>query len=53
MPGNQNLKVCYELGVSAERQLGLDSVLLRRQPELLQSPSFSDRPWLIGHVGEG
>lgn len=46
------LELTDQLAVSAERKLGLDQVLERSQPQLLQSPALELGPIQIGEIGK-
>ena len=48
----QRLQLRDELGVAAERELGLDAVLYRREPDLLEPPDRGLRKGLVPEVGE-
>ena len=52
MLGDERLELADELGVTAERQVGVDPLLERRQPQLLQPRDLGLGERLVGEVGE-
>ena len=49
----QLLQLGDELAVASEHQVGLDPILDRREPELVETVGLAPRPLLVGEVGEG
>ena len=41
-----------EFRVATERQVGLDPILERRKPQLLQPPNWALRPSVVGELGK-
>ena len=52
MLGDQRLELADELRVAAEREIGLDPLLERRQPQILQPPGLDPRERLLGELGQ-
>ena len=52
MLGNERLELGNHLAVPAELKPGLDQLLERRQPELLEATDLGLREGLIGQVRE-
>ncbi len=47
---DQDLELADELGVTAEREVGLDPLLERRQPQILQPPGLDPRERLLAEL---
>src|SRR5580765_545816 len=52
MLGDQRLQLADQLQVAAEREIGLDPPLQRRQPEILQASRFRTCKRLVPDVGQ-
>ena len=52
MAGDLRLELADQLGAAAQREIGLDPVLERRQPLLLEPRDLRLRERLVGHVGQ-
>src|SRR4051794_39806067 len=52
MLDDQHLQLADQLRVAAEREIGLDPLLHRRQPEILQSSRFHTCKRLVPEVGQ-
>ena len=52
MLGDQRLELADELGVAAEREVGLDPLLERRQPQLLEPRRLDPRERLVVELGQ-
>ena len=48
----QRLELADELRVPAEREVGLDPLLQRRKPEILQAPRLGAGKRLTGELGQ-
>src|SRR6185369_6686856 len=49
---DERLELADELGVPAERQVGVDPLLQRYQPQILQTPGLRTRERLVGELCE-
>ena len=52
MLGDQRTELADELGVAAERKVGLDPFFEREQAQLLQARDLGDEGALVGEVGQ-
>ena len=52
MLGDERLELADQLGVAAAGQIGVDPLLERRQPQLLETGDLGLRERLVGEVGE-
>ena len=52
MLGDQRLQLADQLGVAAERQVGLDPLLERRQPQILEPAALDPRERLLAELGQ-
>ena len=50
--GDQRLELCHQLEMAAGRQIGVDPILQRRQPQLLQPGDLALRERLAPQIGQ-
>ena len=50
--GDERLQLPRDVGVAAEREVGLDALLQRQDPQLLEAPDLRLREGLVAEVGE-
>ena len=53
VPGDERLQLADELGVAAEREVGLDPLFERRELQLVQARDLRLCERLVGEVGQG
>ena len=53
MPSDERLQLADQLGVAAEREVGLDALFERRQLQLVQARDLRLCERLVGEVGQG